>query len=297
VKEGKPSETAMRVAAGIVGARYDQGLAALVRHRDEPYLEWFVNEHSEGARRYLAAWTSGERSPIMNLLREQMAQGAALFALLRKLFVEDEAVAAVASGIRQLVVLGAGYDPLALRLCLAHPDLRAFEIDHPATQEVKRRALSLHATEPPGLTFVPVDFSTQTAEGRLRETGGFDPKRPSFFVCEGTLMYLTPEEAASVFALVRRLSPKGSRFVFTWVDSGLLANDPKAASLGKVLKATGEPLQSSYDPGAIGPFLEEHGLRLTGAGDAHALRARYLAPLGIERPLSSLEFAALAERA
>ena len=109
-------------------------------------------------------------------------------------------------------------------------------------------------------------------------------------------MYLTPEDAASVFALVRRLSPRGSRFAFTWVDSGLLAGDPMAQSLAKVLKATGEPLQSSHDPGAIGSFLEKHGLRLTGAGDAHALRARYLAPAGIERPLSSLEFAALAER-
>jgi methyltransferase (TIGR00027 family) len=296
MKQGKPSETAMRVAAGIVGARYDHGLRDLVRHRDEPYLEWFVNEHSDGARRYLEAWTSGQRSPIMNLLREQMAQGAALFALLRKLFVEDEARAAVAAGIRQLVVLGAGYDPLALRLCLERPDLRAFEIDYPATQEVKRRALALHATHPPGLTFVPVDFSTQTAEGRLRETEGFDPERPSFWVCEGTLMYLTPEEAASVFALVGRLSPRGSRFVFTWVDSGLLASDPKAANLGKVLKATGEPLQSSCDPGAIDRFLEEYGLRLTGPGDAHALRARYLTPVGIDRPLSSLEFAALAER-
>jgi methyltransferase (TIGR00027 family) len=286
----------MRVAAGIVGARYDHGLRGLVRHREEPYLEWFVNEHSEGARRYLEAWTSGQRSPVMNLLREQMAKGSALFALLRKLFVEDEARAALDTGIRQMVVLGAGYDPLALRLCLEHPDLRAFEIDYPATQEVKRRALALHATEPPGLVLVPVDFSTQTAEERLRETAGFDPKRPSFFVCEGTLMYLTPDEAASVFGLVRRLSPRRSRFVFTWVDSGLLANDPKAVSLGKVLKATGEPLQSSYDPAAIGPFLEEHGLRLTGAGDAHALRARYLEPLGIDRPLSSLEFAALAER-
>jgi methyltransferase (TIGR00027 family) len=296
VKQGKPSETAMRVAVGVVGARYDHGLRALVRHPDEPYIEWFVNEHSEGARRYLEAWTSGQRSPVMDLLRERMAKGAALFALLRKLFVEDEARAAVAAGIRQLVVLGAGYDPLALRLCLEHPDLHAFEIDYPATQEVKRRALALHATEPPGLTFVPVDFATQTAEARLRETAGFDPKRPTFFVCEGTLMYLTPEDAASVFALVRRLSPRGSRFAFTWVDAGLLATDPMAASLGKVLKATGEPLQSSYDPGAIGPFLEGYGLRLTGAGDAHALRARYLAPAGIERPLSSLEFAALAER-
>lgn len=285
----------MRVAAGIVGARYDQGLAALVRHRDEPYLEWFVNEHSEGARRYLAAWTSGERSPVMNLLREQMARGAALYTVVRKHFVEDEARAALEDGIRQLAVLGAGYDPLALRLCREVPDLRAFEVDHPATQEVKGRALEAHDARPPGLTLVPVDLAVDSAEERLR-AAGFDPRQRSFFVCEGTLMYLAPEDAEGVFALVRRLTPKRSRFAFTWVDANLLASDRNAANLGKVLKATGEPLQSGCDPAEIGPFLERHGFRLTGAGDAHALRARYLEPLGIERPLSSLEFAALAER-
>lgn len=295
MKQGKPSETAMRVAAGIVGARYDEGLRGLVRHRDEPYIEWFVNEHSEGARRYLAAWTSGDRSPVMTLLRQQMAKGSALFTLLRKLFVEDEARAALAAGIRQLVVLSAGYDPLALRLCLEHPDLRAFETDHPATQDVKRRALEARGAKPPGLTLVPVDFEVDSAEELLR-AAGLDPKARSFFVCEGTLMYLTPEEAASVFALVRNLSPRGSRFVFTWIDSGLMESDPKAASLGKVLKATGEPLRSGYDPGKMGAFLATHGLDLTGSGDAHALRARYLEPLGIDRALSSLEFAALAER-
>jgi methyltransferase (TIGR00027 family) len=294
MRQGKPSETAMRVAVGIVGARYDHGLRPLVRHADERYVEWFAHEHSEGARRYLAAWTSGQRSPIMTFFREQMAQGAALFTLLRKLFVEDEARRALAGGVRQLVVLGAGYDPLAIRLCLEMPDLRAFEVDHPPTQEVKRRALAAHDACPPGLELVPVDFSVDSAEERLR-AAGFDPRARAFFVCEGTLMYLTPADADSVFALVRGLSRKGSRFAFTWVDAELLATDAKAAALGKVLKATGEPLQSSCDPATIDTFLAERGFRMVGAGDAAALRARYLEPHDITRPLSPLEFAVLAE--
>src|SRR5262245_22611538 len=72
MKKGKPSETAMRVATGIVASRMDVLLRPLFRDPDEPYLEWFVNEHGEGARRYLKAWKSNNQAPVMQFLREQM---------------------------------------------------------------------------------------------------------------------------------------------------------------------------------------------------------------------------------
>ena len=46
MKEGKPSETAMRVATGIVASRLDALLRPLFKEPEEPYLEWFINEPS-----------------------------------------------------------------------------------------------------------------------------------------------------------------------------------------------------------------------------------------------------------
>ena len=296
MQQGKPSETAMRVSMAVVAARQDEALRPLARHADEPYLEWFVRDHSDGARRYLEAWTSREDTPVIRILRRRMAEGAGLFTLLRKLYVEDAAAAALAGGTRQLLVLGAGYDPLALRLCGAFADLRAFEVDHPATQQVKRRVLEARGAHPPNLALVPVDFTAEAADDAL-VAAGHDPARPTFVVCEGTLMYLAPPEADAVFVLAARLAAPGSRFVFTWVDAQLLAAGADAAALARALESAGEPLRSSRDPDTLAPFLAGHGFRLAALGDAAALRARYLEPHGIARPLSPLEYAVLAERA
>jgi methyltransferase (TIGR00027 family) len=293
--QGKPSETAMRVAMAVVAARQDEMLRPLARHADEPYLEWFVREHSDGARRYLEAWSSAAGAPVIAILRKRMAEGAGLFTVLRKLYVEDEAEAALASGTRQLLVLGAGYDPLALRLCRRYPDLRAFEVDHPATQQVKRGVLEARAALPANLALVPVDFVVEAADAALA-AAGFDPGRPSVVVCEGTLMYLAPAEADGVCALAARLCAPGARFVFTWVDARVLAAGADAAALARALESAGEPLRSSREPDTLAPFLAGHGFRLAALGDAAALRARYLEPHGITRPLSTLEYAVLAVR-
>jgi len=296
MKKGKPSETAMRVATGIVASRLDALLRPLFKDPEEPYLEWFINEHGEGARRYLSAWKSNNQAPVMQFFREQMAKGASLFTLLRKLFIEEEARQALTLGARQLVVLGAGYDPLALRLQKEFREVRFYEVDYPATQEVKRRALVDRDALPGNLTLIPVDFVEETAEEKLLAAPGFDPRARGCFVCEGTLMYLTPEDAEAVFASVRRLGGPGTRFLFTWLDRSLLENDPKAHSIAKMLNYAGEPLRSSYEPEHIGDFLKKQGFKLLTLGDHEALKRRFLDPHGITRPVGQLEFAVLAER-
>ncbi len=55
-------------------------------------------------------------------------------------FFDDVTLAAIDAGVTQVVILGAGYDGRALRF--AHPNVRFFEVDHPATQEDKRRRLA-----------------------------------------------------------------------------------------------------------------------------------------------------------
>ena len=56
-----------------------------------------------------------------------------LFVAVRTRFAEDSLAAAVARGVRQLAVLGAGLDTCAYRSTFGE-SLRIFEVDHPATQ-------------------------------------------------------------------------------------------------------------------------------------------------------------------
>jgi methyltransferase (TIGR00027 family) len=58
----------------------------------------------------------------------------------RTAFFDRASLAALERGVRQVVVLGAGYDGRALRF--ATPGVTWFEVDHPATQSDKRARLA-----------------------------------------------------------------------------------------------------------------------------------------------------------
>ncbi|MEO6805025.1 MAG: class I SAM-dependent methyltransferase, partial [Edaphobacter sp.] len=82
------------------------------------------------------------------------------FLVARSRYAEDMLFHAVMNGVTQYVLLGAGLDTFAFRN--THPNLRIFEIDHPATQQWKRELLETsHIPIPQNLTFVPVDFEHQ----------------------------------------------------------------------------------------------------------------------------------------
>ncbi|WP_433191848.1 class I SAM-dependent methyltransferase [Nocardia sp. CA-107356] len=116
-----------------------------------------------------------------------------LFFASRARFAEDAVAAAIAAGVRQVVILGAGLDTFAYRN--PHPDLRVFEVDHPATQAWKReRLVAAGIDRPETLTFVPVDFETQTLAAGL-ESSGFTRTDPAVFVWLGVVFYLTPNAA------------------------------------------------------------------------------------------------------
>jgi methyltransferase (TIGR00027 family) len=112
-----------------------------------------------------------EAHPVVRAFRAFMAA--------RSRYAEDRLWDAVAAGVEQYVVLGAGLDTFAYRN--PFPDLRVFEVDFPATQEWKRVLLdeaSIHVPE--NLIFVPLDFEHRTLSAGL-DDAGFDASAPAFF--------------------------------------------------------------------------------------------------------------------
>ena len=101
----------------------------------------------------------------------------------RSRYAEDELARAVAHGVTQYVVLGAGLDTFAYRN--PHPGLRVFEVDHPATQAWKREQLQAAGIAiPPSLTFVPIDFEQANAGGAGLQCG-FNQTRGGVFLLAG----------------------------------------------------------------------------------------------------------------
>jgi methyltransferase (TIGR00027 family) len=197
------------------------------------------------------------------------------FMAARSRYAEDELARAVEYGVGQYVVLGAGLDTLAYRN--PHPDLRVFEVDHPATQAWKREQLQAASIAiPPSLTFVPIDFEQQTlADGLERAT--FNPSAPAFFSWLGVTPYLTREACMITLSFIAKL-PAGSGVVFDFaVDPALLNPGQRQAldALSARVARYGEPFQLFLDPGKLQDELRDLGFRRTEFLQGKELNARY----------------------
>src|SRR5207244_348401 len=99
-----------------------------------------------------------------------------------------------ATGVRQVLMLGAGFDGLSLTLLAQVPALRIFEIERERTIAVKRSALRSLQAHDPRLALVAADLSAAPIESLLRALPSFDPERPTLVIAEGVLMYLGVSE-------------------------------------------------------------------------------------------------------
>lgn len=199
------------------------------------------------------------------------------FFVMRSRFAEDALAAAVADGVRQYVVLGAGFDTFAYRN--PFPELRVFEVDHPATQAVKRQRLAHSGIEiPSSLTFVPIDFTTTKLDDALRGAG-FDETQPAFFSWLGVVPYLERPAIDATFRFIASL-PKKTALVFDYAvppeslswTSRLIVNE-----MAKRVAALGEPWKTYFDPAALLADLRRAGFSSAEDFGAEALNRRYFA--------------------
>src|SRR3954451_5054292 len=180
--------------------------------------------------------------------QDRVARVMRAFMAARSRYAEDGLAAAFQEGTRQYVVLGAGLDTFAYRTPV--PDLRVFEVDHPATQGWKRRRLEAAGIAiPESMTFAPVDFESQTlAEGLDR--AGFQGDRKTFFSWLGVVPYLTRNAAMETLRFVASLPPRnGIVFDYALPPESLDPVRRRALeALAAGVAAAGEPFQTFFDP-------------------------------------------------
>jgi len=136
--------------------------------------------------------------------------GLAFHISIRTRFFDDYLREALGSGIRQVVVLGAGLDARAFRLAVPR-DVHWFELDLPDVLAFKQAVLDRQAaTAPCSRTAIATDLSGAW-DAALRARG-FDPSAASAWLAEGLLIYLDHTTASRVLRTMTALSGAGSRF-------------------------------------------------------------------------------------
>ena len=184
-------------------------------------------------------------------LHERSSRGLRAWAVARNRYAEDKLAQAVSQGVQQYVLLGAGLDTFAHRN--PHSNLRVFEVDHPATQQWKRKLLiSSGLQESPNLQFVPVDFERQSLAGQL-ESSGLDFTAPTVFAWLGVVIYLTYPAFHSTLDFIATF-PAGSGFImdYSYPRHALQPDELEARdALAARVQSIGEPFQLFFKPEEI----------------------------------------------
>ena len=241
-----PSSTALLVAAGV---------AFQSTHPRNRHLV------PEEAGRLARTFVSGRRGAswfdrIVVALRERLTvPGLTLHYVLRKRRIEELVRAA---HLPQLIVLGAGLDTLALRLSR---DMTCIEIDHPATQQLKKELLEC-AGHAAALEMLPVDFTSETLSEALTRSSFYRPDAPTVFVAEAVLLYLTESQVRSLLAQLRARTSR-TRLIFTFWQPRSPINFQNATFIADWwLRKHAEPGRWAIAPEDVPGFLESEGCKL-----------------------------------
>ena len=189
--------------------------------------------------------------------------GFALHVALRKRAIEAQARYAITRGTRQIVVIGSGFDSLALRLAREFETVGCFELDRAGTIALKQRALARARFEAPShLRFVACDLGENTLQDVLSQQPAFDRTVPTFYVAEGLTMYLTEQENRALFSAVRACSEVQCTLAFTAIETLSTVGRPSALLRDKLLKRDKSRFSWCIAPADVDSYLRGVGLTL-----------------------------------
>jgi methyltransferase (TIGR00027 family) len=185
--------------------------------------------------------------------------------LSRARYAEEMLERAIAAGASQYVILGAGLDTFAFRRPELLGRISVFEVDHPASQEYKRRRIRELGWEcPANLHFVAVDFARNSLSAEL-ERSAFDPDRQAFFSWLGVSYYLNSDQVMATLRQIPLIAPPGSSLVFDYLDTAAYLSGKAAPRVVRMLASVreiGEPMLSGFDAYVLADELAGCGFEL-----------------------------------
>jgi len=217
--------------------------------------------------------------PVILQKLDAASPGGYEYFIARTAYLDAVVQDALCDAIPQLVFLGAGYDTRAIRFAALLGSTRVFELDEAATQTHKRAMLeAAQVAIPPGLTYVTIDFTTESLADKLAEAG-YQEDLKTLFIWEGVTYYLPPSTVEETLEFVRRHSARGSRIAFDYMlpedqlEGRHGAQQSRAAMQSMY---TDEPLHFDLDEFQVYGYLATRGYELVEHVTAEDMQTRYL---------------------
>jgi methyltransferase (TIGR00027 family) len=175
-----------------------------------------LQAHSAGTRLFLRLAHRPGFFRVVKFIEGNTVPGILRHYALRKKCLALVAREALHDGVAQIVVLGAGFDPLALALHREFQEARFWEIDHPATQRLKTEAA--RDVDTTRFHFVASDLAAGPIDMASLHKTGFDSARKTLWIAEGLFMYFPEAVVANLLNSAAGFSARGSRFAFTFME-------------------------------------------------------------------------------
>jgi methyltransferase (TIGR00027 family) len=196
----------------------------------------------------------------------------------RAKYAEEKLEQAVSKGISQYVIISAGFDSF----CLRRPDfsagLQIYEIDHPATQQVKQKRLrEILDSSSKGVEFLAVDLEKQTIADALSDSSFLKDER-AFFSWLGTVPYLSEDAVFNVLRDLASFAARGSEIVFDYsIPTYMWAQEERQALVRilRIIGRRGEPVKSFFEPDAFSDEVSRLGYRIFENTSPTELNKRY----------------------
>jgi methyltransferase (TIGR00027 family) len=242
VQHEQASRTALLIAGSLVLLHHDAKYSRLVSNTSADLCAYVLEKHSSQTRLFSKIVRQSWFRPIAKLIERITIPGILVHYALRKECIRELVRSSLANEVAQVVVLGAGFDPLSSELQREFPTARFWEIDHPATQRHKVRACSEIGIE--RVHFVAVDLAAAGLEREALISSGFDPAKRTFWIAEGLLMYFPADVVSSLMKTLSTLSAPGSELAFTFMEKqgdGQLRFDSQTKLVDSWLRRRGEP--------------------------------------------------------
>jgi methyltransferase (TIGR00027 family) len=280
------------IARSILLASKDQHRQTLVAKGEADLLHRILTSGQRPDRLVSALEWTPVRGCLLSLERI-LLPGIITHYLARKRQIESEVERAIAHGCRRVVVIAAGYDTLACRLYRRHPDVTFIELDHPATQQIKRREVA----DAPNLHFQPIDLVTELPSSALSKIPT-KQDQPTTFVIEGLTMYLPAKRVAELLTDLSILTGTKGSIVFTFMEedaSGSIAFRGGSPLIARWLQARSEPFLWGISRDKLAEFLQSAGLGVVRLFNHESLRREQLQPRKINHlPIAEGELICIA---
>jgi methyltransferase (TIGR00027 family) len=204
------------------------------------------------------------------------AAGALSSGIARTKYIDDLLQHTIQNGIKQVVILGAGFDTRALRLDFLK-EISVVEIDHPDTSDFKMEKLKQIGQLNANVRYLQLDFTKENLNN-FAQKNNIDFAKPTTIIWEGVTNYLTQETIDKTFEFISKFH-QNSFIIFTYIHKQVFDDKTTFEGTKKLfrnLKQNEEVWTFGFLPSELTPYLQRFGITLIDDKGAAEYREKYI---------------------